>query len=126
SNQSAELRRVNPAFRCPRRQWAPFEGSEASQRRRPPGRRRRGATFPMTFFATSHPVRGQTFGHRLIGSGAVGVTATSHTLDVSVRGLRGLALQPNQQKRAAPGDRLNVEENAGGREPPGRNTRRCT
>jgi hypothetical protein len=86
-----------------------------------------GHYFPMSFFAATHPAQGRTFGSRSASAGsALGVSLTTHPLDASVRGLRGFVPQSTNPKRAGPGDFFDVEKNAGGREPPGRNTRRRT
>ena len=81
----------------------------------------------MTFFATSPAASGRNFGCLPDCSGwMMGMSQTSNPEDAGVRGLQGMALQPIERMRAGPGDFVDVEENAGGREPPGRNTRRCT
>ena len=86
-----------------------------------------GAKFPMSFFAASQLASGLTFGRRPESAGyAMGDFSTSNTLDSSMHGLRCAIAQSNQPKRAGPGDSFNGEENAGGREPPGRNTSRRT
>jgi hypothetical protein len=92
-----------------------------------PGHRRRVLDFPMTFFVTSHTARERTDSlHPATTVSAMGASATSNQMELCTRGL--LSARPPQARpqRAGSGEFLDVEKNAGGREPPGRNTRRHT
>jgi hypothetical protein len=81
----------------------------------------------MTFFASSRTAQGKdTFlaphGHRSLGSAFV----TFNTEKARQRGTRDIVSSVIESERAAFGDHFNVKENAGGRQPPRRNTSRCT
>jgi hypothetical protein len=109
--------------------WASRNGKAERQNRWSPnpGRRRRGFRFPMTFFATSHAARERTVVLRSATTVlAMGASVTSNPVELGVRGLSSVRTQQARPQRAGSGDSFNVEENAGGREPPGRNTRRHT
>lgn len=82
---------------------------------------------PMIFFATSHAARVRALSpNPLIAALLSGASPTSNPLEPGVRGRQTVLTQQAKPQRAGSGDLLDVQENAGGREPPGRNTRRHT
>jgi hypothetical protein len=83
--------------------------------------------FSMTVFATSYTARERNFDPNPVTTVfAMGASATSNQLELGVRGHRSERNAQARPQRAGSGDYFDVEKNAGGREPPGRNTRRHT